>query len=167
MNRIVRWFTEHITTSNPCFKQASQLCLAGSDRCPNRKTKVADIDFGPEAATLDPMGAVNVLPGLQFGIYGQSGGCQPNPKRLVVNKEEVHAEDTLQLAVLLDRRVHECHRQQVALQSRSSSGPTRHPHRRGHLCLRQTRRQQRGSEGVKPSYFIATFVPLSGTKYSK
>jgi hypothetical protein len=37
MNRIVRRFTEHITTSNPCFKQASQLCLAGSDRCPNRK----------------------------------------------------------------------------------------------------------------------------------
>lgn len=37
MNRIVRRFTEHITTSNPCFKQAFQLCLAGADRCPNRK----------------------------------------------------------------------------------------------------------------------------------
>jgi hypothetical protein len=43
MNRIVRRFTEHITTSNPCFKQASQLCLAGPDRCPNRKSNQLSI----------------------------------------------------------------------------------------------------------------------------
>jgi hypothetical protein len=55
MNRIVRRFTEHITTSNPCFKQASQLCLAGSDRCPNRKSITPPVSaMPPMALSLPP-----------------------------------------------------------------------------------------------------------------
>jgi acyl-CoA synthetase (AMP-forming)/AMP-acid ligase II len=46
MNWIVRRSTGHIITSNPCFKQASQLCLAGSERCPNRKKAPLDCSGG-------------------------------------------------------------------------------------------------------------------------
>lgn len=55
-----------------------------------------------QCTTLGPKGSVEILPGDKGSVYGQSGGNKPNPKRLVVNKKEVPAEDTLQLAVLLD-----------------------------------------------------------------
>lgn len=56
-----------------------------------------------QCTTLGPKGAVEILPGLQGGsVFGQSGNGKPNPKRLMVNKKEVPAEDSLQLAVLLD-----------------------------------------------------------------
>ena len=49
--------------------------------------------------TLGPKGSVEILPGDKGSVYGQSGGNKPNPKRLVVNKKEVPAEDTLLLDV--------------------------------------------------------------------
>lgn len=55
-----------------------------------------------QCTTLGPKGAVEILPGDKGSVYGQSGGGKANAKRLVVNKKEVVAEDTLQLAVLLD-----------------------------------------------------------------
>jgi glucose-fructose oxidoreductase len=56
-----------------------------------------------QCTTLGPKGAVEVLPGIPTGsVYGQSGGAKANAKRLLVNKQEMPAEDTLQLAVLLD-----------------------------------------------------------------
>lgn len=56
-----------------------------------------------QCTTLGPKGVVEVLPGLTGGsVYAQSGGGKPNPKRLVVNRKDVPAEDTLQLAVMLD-----------------------------------------------------------------
>ena len=55
-----------------------------------------------QCTTLGPKGSVEILPGDKGSVYGQSGGNKPNPKRLVVNKKEVPADDTLQLAVLLD-----------------------------------------------------------------
>jgi glucose-fructose oxidoreductase len=56
-----------------------------------------------QCTTLGPKGAVEVLPGLPTGsVFGQSGGGKPNAKRLMVNKKDVAAEDTLQLARLLD-----------------------------------------------------------------
>jgi glucose-fructose oxidoreductase len=56
-----------------------------------------------QCTTLGPKGAVEVLPGQPFGsVYGQSGGGKPNAKRLVVNKKEIEAENTLQLGVMLD-----------------------------------------------------------------
>jgi predicted dehydrogenase len=56
-----------------------------------------------QCTTLGPKGAVEVLPGIPTGsVYGQSGGGKPNAKRLVVNKKEVEAENTLQLGVMLD-----------------------------------------------------------------
>ena len=46
---------------------------------------------------------MEILPGLPTGsVYGQSANGKPNAKRLVVNRKEVAAEDTLQLGVLLD-----------------------------------------------------------------
>ena len=55
-----------------------------------------------QCTTLGPKGGVEILPGEKGSVYGQSGGGKPNAKRLIVNKKEVPAEDTLQLAVLLD-----------------------------------------------------------------
>ncbi|GEP42145.1 Gfo/Idh/MocA family protein [Brevifollis gellanilyticus] len=56
-----------------------------------------------QCTTLGPKGSVEVLPGLPQGsVYGQSGAGKPNAKRLVINKKEVEAENTLQLATLLD-----------------------------------------------------------------
>lgn len=55
-----------------------------------------------QCTTLGPKGVVEILPGDKGSVYGQSGGGMPNAKRLVVNKKEVAAENTLQLAVLLD-----------------------------------------------------------------
>jgi glucose-fructose oxidoreductase len=56
-----------------------------------------------QCTTLGPKGSVEVLSGLEAGsVYGQSAGNKPSQKRLVVNKKEVPAEDTLQLGVLLD-----------------------------------------------------------------
>jgi predicted dehydrogenase len=45
---------------------------------------------------------VEILPGDKGSVYGQSAGNKPSAKRLVVNKKEVPAEDTLQLGAVLD-----------------------------------------------------------------
>ncbi len=56
-----------------------------------------------QCTTLGPKGSVEILPGQPTGsVFGQSNGGKPNPKRLVVNRKEVPAEDTLQLGVMLD-----------------------------------------------------------------
>lgn len=55
-----------------------------------------------QCTTLGPKGSVEILPGDKGSVYGQSGGGKPSAKRLVVNKKDVLAEDTLQLAMLLD-----------------------------------------------------------------
>lgn len=56
-----------------------------------------------QCTTYGPKGVVEILPGLPTGsVFGQSANGKPNPKRLVVNRKEVPADDTLQLGVLLD-----------------------------------------------------------------
>ena len=56
-----------------------------------------------QCATLGPNGSVEVLPGLPTGsVFGQSALGKPNRKLLVVNKQDVACDDTLQLAVLID-----------------------------------------------------------------
>lgn len=56
-----------------------------------------------QCTTLGPKGSVEILPGIPRGsVYGQSGGGKPNAKRLVVNRKEIEADNTLQLGVLLD-----------------------------------------------------------------
>jgi glucose-fructose oxidoreductase len=56
-----------------------------------------------QCTTYGPKGVVEVLPGLPTGsVFGQSSNAKPNPKRLVVNRQEVPLEDTLQLGVMLD-----------------------------------------------------------------
>jgi glucose-fructose oxidoreductase len=56
-----------------------------------------------QCTTLGPKGSVEILPGQPTGsVFGQSGGGKPNPKRLVLNRKDVPAEDTLQLGVMLD-----------------------------------------------------------------
>jgi glucose-fructose oxidoreductase len=55
-----------------------------------------------QCATLGPKGAVEIIPGEKGSVFGQSGSGKPNPKKLLVNKKEVAAEDTLQLGVMLD-----------------------------------------------------------------
>lgn len=56
-----------------------------------------------QCTTYGPKGVVEVLPAPQGGsVFGQSSNGKPNPKRLLVNRKEVPAEDTLQLGVLLD-----------------------------------------------------------------
>jgi glucose-fructose oxidoreductase len=60
-----------------------------------------------QCTTLGPKGAVEVLPGIPTGsVFGQSGGGKPNAKRLVVNKKEIEAGNTLQLGVMLDAFAH-------------------------------------------------------------
>lgn len=56
-----------------------------------------------QCTTYGPKGVVEILPGLPAGsVFGQSANGKPNAKRLVVNRAEVPAEDTLQLGVVLD-----------------------------------------------------------------
>jgi glucose-fructose oxidoreductase len=56
-----------------------------------------------QCTTLGHKGMVEVLPGVPTGsVYGQSAGGKPNEKRLVVNKKEIEAKNTLQLGVMLD-----------------------------------------------------------------
>lgn len=56
-----------------------------------------------QCTTLGNKGMVEVLPGVPTGsVYGQSAGGKPNDKRLVINKKEVEAANTLQLGVMLD-----------------------------------------------------------------
>ena len=56
-----------------------------------------------QCTTYGPKGVVEILPGLPNGsVFGQSANGKPNTKRLIVNRKEVTAEDTLQLGVLLD-----------------------------------------------------------------
>ena len=56
-----------------------------------------------QCTTYGPKGVVEILPGLPAGsVFGQSSNGKPNPKRLVVNRKEIAAEDTLQLGAMLD-----------------------------------------------------------------
>lgn len=55
-----------------------------------------------QCTTLGPKGSVEILPGDKGSVFGQSAGGRPNAKRLLVNKRELPAEDTLQLAMVLD-----------------------------------------------------------------
>lgn len=56
-----------------------------------------------QCTTLGPKGSVEILPGQPTGsVYGQSANGKPNAKRLVVNRKEIPAGDTLQLGVMLD-----------------------------------------------------------------
>jgi glucose-fructose oxidoreductase len=56
-----------------------------------------------QCTTLGHKGVVEVLPGTPSGsVYGQSAGGKPNDKRLVINKREIEAKNTLQLGVMLD-----------------------------------------------------------------
>ena len=56
-----------------------------------------------QCTTLGHKGVVEVLPGIPSGsVYGQSAGGKPNDKRLVINKREIEAKNTLQLGVMLD-----------------------------------------------------------------
>lgn len=56
-----------------------------------------------QCTTYGPKGVVEVLPGMPVGsVFGQSGNGKVNAKRLVVNRKEVEAENTLQLGVMLD-----------------------------------------------------------------
>ena len=56
-----------------------------------------------QCTTLGHKGMVEVLPGVPTGsVYGQSAGGKPNDKRLVINKKEFEAANTLQLGVMLD-----------------------------------------------------------------
>jgi glucose-fructose oxidoreductase len=56
-----------------------------------------------QCTTLGHKGLVEVLPGVPTGsVYGQSAGGKPNDKRLVINKREIEAKNTLQLGVMLD-----------------------------------------------------------------
>ena len=56
-----------------------------------------------QCTTLGHKGMVEVLPGVPTGsVYGQSAGGKPNDKRLMINKKEVEAANTLQLSVMLD-----------------------------------------------------------------
>jgi len=56
-----------------------------------------------QCTTLGHKGMVEVLAGVPTGsVYGQSAGGKPNDKRLVINKREIEAKNTLQLGVMLD-----------------------------------------------------------------
>lgn len=56
-----------------------------------------------QCTTLGHKGVVEVLPGIPSGsVYGQSAGGKRNDKRLVINKREIEAKNTLQLGVMLD-----------------------------------------------------------------
>ena len=56
-----------------------------------------------QCTTLGHKGVVEVLPGIPSGsVYGQSAGGKPNDKRLVINKREIEAKNTLQLGMMLD-----------------------------------------------------------------
>lgn len=56
-----------------------------------------------QCTTYGPKGVVEILPGLPAGsVFGQSSSGKPNPKRLVVNRKDVPADDTLQLGAMLD-----------------------------------------------------------------
>ena len=56
-----------------------------------------------QCTTLGHKGVVEVLPGIPSGsVYGQSAGGKPNNKRLVINKREIEAKNTLQLGMMLD-----------------------------------------------------------------
>jgi predicted dehydrogenase len=60
-----------------------------------------------QSTTYGPKGVVEILPGLPTGsVFGQSSNGKPNPKRLMVNRKEVPAEDTLQLGAMLDAFAH-------------------------------------------------------------
>ena len=60
-----------------------------------------------QCTTYGPKGAVEILPGMPAGsVFGQSSNGKPNPKRLVVNRKEIAAEDTLQLGAMLDTFAH-------------------------------------------------------------
>lgn len=67
-----------------------------------------------QCTTSGAKGIVEVLPDVRPGqpgsVYGQSSNGRVNAKKLIVNRKEVEAENTLQLAVLLDefaRAIHE------------------------------------------------------------
>jgi glucose-fructose oxidoreductase len=56
-----------------------------------------------QCTTYGPKGVVEILPGLPAGsVFGQSGNGEPSPKRLIVNRKDIPADDTLQLGVMLD-----------------------------------------------------------------
>ncbi len=56
-----------------------------------------------QCTTYGPKGVVEILPGLPAGsVFGQSSNGKPNPKRLVVNRKDIPADDTLQLGAMLD-----------------------------------------------------------------
>jgi len=56
-----------------------------------------------QCTTYGPKGVVEILPGMPVGsVFGQSGNGKVNAKRLVVNRKDVEAENTLQLGVMLD-----------------------------------------------------------------
>jgi glucose-fructose oxidoreductase len=60
-----------------------------------------------QCTTLGHKGMVEVLPGVPTGsVYGQSAGGKPNNKRLVINKREIEAKNTLQLGLMLDAFAH-------------------------------------------------------------
>lgn len=56
-----------------------------------------------QCTTYGPKGVVEILPGQPTGsVFGQSGNGKVNAKRLVANRRDIPAEDTLQLGVMLD-----------------------------------------------------------------
>lgn len=55
-----------------------------------------------QCTTLGPKGLIEILPGQNGSVFGQSGRGNPNSKRLFVNKKEIELKQTLQQAVLLD-----------------------------------------------------------------
>ncbi len=60
-----------------------------------------------QCTTYGPKGTVEILPGLPTGsVFGQSSNGKPSPKRLIVNRKEIPAEDTLQLGSMLDAFAH-------------------------------------------------------------
>jgi glucose-fructose oxidoreductase len=60
-----------------------------------------------QCTTYGPKGVVEILPGAPNGsVFGQSANGKPSPKRLVVNRKDLPAEDTLQLGAMLDAFAH-------------------------------------------------------------
>lgn len=56
-----------------------------------------------QCTTYGPKGVVEILPGLPAGsVFGQSSNGKVNAKRLVANRKDIAAEDTLQLGAMLD-----------------------------------------------------------------
>jgi glucose-fructose oxidoreductase len=60
-----------------------------------------------QCTTYGPKGVVEILPGAPNGsVFGQSAHGKTSPKRLVVNRKDLPAEDTLQLGAMLDAFAH-------------------------------------------------------------